>query len=233
MELAPSNTDSFSGQPPRTTTVSTPGFWRRHCSNNSVPALNSCCRGPWLGLPATSTIFAGGAPKAQPAASKRTHAREIIPAIVTAQARSGGGCLAPASPPVEAGLVGRVLAQRALDRFQSDGRHQAIALPVRMQPIVGKLRRQKAVLVRHGGVVIHIAEAALGAELPQPLVQGGDGRRRPLRAARILRVAVLVVVADGQQRRQEDLDVVSVRQVRDHGQVILDGLDRYPACNVV
>src|SRR5260370_328719 len=67
---APSKTLSSSGQPPFTTTVSIPLFWRRHFSSTSVPALNSCWPGPWLGLPATSTILMGGAAKADAATSR-------------------------------------------------------------------------------------------------------------------------------------------------------------------
>src|SRR4051794_12377899 len=55
--LAPSKTDSSFGQPPVTTTGSTPGTWERHFASSLQPALNSWAPGPWLGLPAISTIL--------------------------------------------------------------------------------------------------------------------------------------------------------------------------------
>src|SRR5437773_11334737 len=67
---AASKTFSSSGQPPFTTSVSIPLFWRRHFSSSSVPALNSCWPAPWLGLPATSTILVGEAAKAAAADSR-------------------------------------------------------------------------------------------------------------------------------------------------------------------
>src|SRR4051794_10243284 len=57
--LAPSNTDSSLGQPPVTTTGSTPVTCDRHLASSLQPALNSWAPGPWLGRPAIRTILAG------------------------------------------------------------------------------------------------------------------------------------------------------------------------------
>src|SRR5436305_4674494 len=58
-DLAPSKTDSSLGQPPVTTTGSTPGTCDRHLASSLQPALNSCAPALWLGRPAIRTILAG------------------------------------------------------------------------------------------------------------------------------------------------------------------------------
>src|SRR6516225_12373795 len=67
--LAPSKTDSSLGQPPVTITGSTPGTSARQRASSLQPALNSWAPGPWLGLPATSTILAVSAERAGPASA--------------------------------------------------------------------------------------------------------------------------------------------------------------------
>src|SRR5256885_10692401 len=42
-----------------------PGTFARHFLKSSTPALCSCCAGPWLGLPARSTIFFFGSSAAR------------------------------------------------------------------------------------------------------------------------------------------------------------------------
>ena len=81
---APSKTDSSRGQPPATTTGSTPGTSARHLASSLQPALNSWSPGPWLGRPATRTILAvsaarGGSSKRPQNRQSRNGERELLP----------------------------------------------------------------------------------------------------------------------------------------------------------
>src|SRR3954468_2485258 len=95
-DLAPSKTDSSFGQPPVTTTGSTPGTCDRHLASSLVPALNSWSPGPWLGLPAIRTIWASSA--RAPAATEAARARPIAIqpnrlVILGCLAKMGGGAM--------------------------------------------------------------------------------------------------------------------------------------------
>ena len=85
-DLAPLKTHSSLGQPPVTSTGSTPGADSfRHLTSSFVPALNSCSPGPWLGVPAITTTLAASA------ASAATGPRE---GATSASAGSMEECLA-------------------------------------------------------------------------------------------------------------------------------------------
>src|SRR5258708_32385238 len=90
MASAPSKAFASLGQPLLKTTASTPGTLSRHFFKRATPALNSCSPGPWLGGPATSTIFFLSSARASVAAARTMVSRSVANFNIFMISRIGG-----------------------------------------------------------------------------------------------------------------------------------------------
>ena len=111
--------------------------------------------------------------------------------------------------------------ERLLDRRVGERRHDRVALRVRVQVVSAQLAAQQPGLIEHRREVVKV-DVALGRRvLLHPVVDRTDPLHRTQRRLRPER-CYHVVVADREDARQHDLDLVGPGQLRHRHDVALD-----------
>src|SRR4051794_13538321 len=97
-----------------------------------------------------------------------------------------------------------------------------------MKTVVAELVLQKSLVVNHRRIVIEIGHLVCYSVLLHPFIESFNLFGWPLLCAyNLFAFLVLLVIANGKQRRENDANAVGARQFRHRSEIVLDGFKRH------